>query len=298
MEVCAALTGETLAVLETNEFEGKSVKDVKELLTAHLGIPRFRQRLLGEDRSKLLDDMVLEAPVKIYLLKQELVIPDAQQAEQMVRSYQSACRGSLLPLEELLEIPLDPDVADDYGTTHLGHAANDGHLDIARLLLEARANTEHTDKDGKTPLLLAGEKGYRESDVARMLVEAGANMEHTDTDGQTPLWFAARMGYLGIARMLVAAGANKEHTDKDGLTPLGIAAACGNLDIARLLLKAGANKEHTDKDGLTPLGLAVKEGYFDIARMLVFWGAKIFVKLVLPPLIVLLFGDSPWPLRW
>ena len=44
MEVWSALLGERIAVLEADEFEGKSVKAVKQFLAAQVGVSRFRQR--------------------------------------------------------------------------------------------------------------------------------------------------------------------------------------------------------------------------------------------------------------
>ena len=52
MEVYSALSGETLAVLEGEEFLGKSVKAVKQSLAARVGFSRFRQRFLSEDGSR------------------------------------------------------------------------------------------------------------------------------------------------------------------------------------------------------------------------------------------------------
>ena len=47
MEVYFFASGERLASLDAADFEGKTAKIVKQLLTAQLGVSRFRQRQIG-----------------------------------------------------------------------------------------------------------------------------------------------------------------------------------------------------------------------------------------------------------
>ena len=70
MEVCSAVSGETLAFLDPEEFEGKSAKSVKQCLAAKFGVNRFRQKLLeGSDGSEISEDEVFaEASVKVQLV--------------------------------------------------------------------------------------------------------------------------------------------------------------------------------------------------------------------------------------
>ena len=70
MEVCSAFSGETLAVLDADQFLGKSVKAVKQSLAAQVGFSRFRQRFLSDDDSRRIpDEEIFEStPVKIQLL--------------------------------------------------------------------------------------------------------------------------------------------------------------------------------------------------------------------------------------
>ena len=71
MEVCSAVSGEKLAFLDPDEFEGKSAKSVKQCLACKFGISRFRQRLLeeGTNCADIPDDEVFaSASVKVQLV--------------------------------------------------------------------------------------------------------------------------------------------------------------------------------------------------------------------------------------
>ena len=81
MEVCSAVSGETLAYLDPEEFKRKSAKYVKQCLAAKIGITRFRQKLLGDglDGSEILDDEVFAlASVKVQLVILDWWPPDEE----------------------------------------------------------------------------------------------------------------------------------------------------------------------------------------------------------------------------
>ena len=62
--VFSAISGERLAVVD--EWEGKTVEQLKRSLAAQLGVSRFRQRLL--DRSELWDEVV-DSQLQVVLLQ-------------------------------------------------------------------------------------------------------------------------------------------------------------------------------------------------------------------------------------
>ena len=59
-----------------------------------------------------------------------------------------------------------------YGATLLYMAAEHGHLEVVRALLEAGADLNQANTDGDTPLCIAAQCGRKE--VVRALLEAGA----------------------------------------------------------------------------------------------------------------------------
>ena len=87
MDVCFIASGETLAVLDPNEFTGKSGIALKQSLTTETGVSRFRQRLFLEHGSQIEDDEILEtAPAKVQLVVLEFCPPDNEQIRQMTQA--------------------------------------------------------------------------------------------------------------------------------------------------------------------------------------------------------------------
>ena len=68
------------------------------------------------------------------------------------------------------------------------------------------------------PLFIAAEKGHLE--VVRFLVESGANKDQASTDdGSTPLFIAAGKGHLEVVRFLVEFGAKEDQGKTDNEDP-------------------------------------------------------------------------------
>ena len=87
MEVCSAVSGETLAFLDPDEFKGKSANYVKQCLAAKVGVTRFRQKLLadGLDGSEIPDDTVFaRAFVKVQLVILDFWPSDEEQDQQLI----------------------------------------------------------------------------------------------------------------------------------------------------------------------------------------------------------------------
>ena len=92
---------------------------------------------------------------------------------------------------------------------------------------------EHTVECCIRPLHLSARNGHLK--VARALIEAGADVNAKEDDRCTPLHLSARDGHLKVARTLIEAGADVNAKDKGGCTPLQ-----GSMTIVRILLDAGA----------------------------------------------------------
>lgn len=126
-------------------------------------------------------------------------------------------------------------------------ASEEGHVEVARFLVEHRANVTVQDKDGLTPLHWASRQGRVE--VARLLVEYGADVGIQDKAGLTPFHWASRHGRADMARILVSYGADDTVEDKGGLTPLYWASRQGGVDLARFLVDYGMGATVHDQDG-------------------------------------------------
>ena len=80
MEVCFLASGEKVAVLDADEFEGKPAKAVKQALATKIGVTRFRQRLFLEgDAVEIPDDEVFASvPSKVQLVVLEFCPANAK----------------------------------------------------------------------------------------------------------------------------------------------------------------------------------------------------------------------------
>ena len=270
MEVCFLTSGERFTVLE-GDLQGQTAKAVKKALAAKFGISRFTQRCFVEDGSReIQDDEVLDpAPLKIQLVVLEFWPPDDEETEKMI----SASRDNdLVALEELLRRPRNPNVANKDGKTPMFRAAEQGHVQLMELLLEAGAMTDEPEFAlGQTPMSTAAQNGCL--DVVRFLAEVGAAKDQAANNGATPLWVAAENGHLDIVRFLVENGADKDQGDNNGATTLLVAAENGHLNVVRFLVENCADKDQADNHGATPLLVAADNGHLNVVRFLAEVGA-------------------------
>ena len=100
-------------------------------------------------------------------------------------------------------------------------ACENGHVDVARLLLDNGAEVNRAKKDGATPLYIACEKGH--VDAARLLLDKGADMNRAKENGVTPLFIACFNNHVDVARLLLEQGADVDRAKEDGATPLYVA---------------------------------------------------------------------------
>lgn len=97
-----------------------------------------------------------------------------------------------------------------YDGTALIAAAHLGHVEVVRVLIAAGAPLDHVNNLGWTALIesiVLGDGGRRHTETLRALVEAGANVNLADREGRTPRTLAQGRGYEGMVRLLEQAGA-------------------------------------------------------------------------------------------
>ena len=192
----------------------------------------------------------------------------------------AAAEGDVALCTLYLDAGVPLDCTDAGGWTPLLLACWNGHLEIARLLLD-RGSTAIDEKSGQghTPLLRACWRGHLE--IARLLLDRGCSaIDEKDGEGDTPLLHACWNGHLEIARLLLDRGSTAiDEKDGEGDTPLFRACENGHLEIARLLLDRGSTAiDEKDGEGDTPLFLACDRGHLEIARLLLDRGCSVDVE--------------------
>jgi ankyrin repeat protein len=99
-----------------------------------------------------------------------------------------------------------------YDGTALIAAAHLGHDGVVRQLIAAKAPLDHVNNLHWTALIEAivlGDGGRRHQAVVQALLKAGASTTLADRQGRTPLSLAKDRGYAEMVKMLEAAGAQR-----------------------------------------------------------------------------------------
>lgn len=189
---------------------------------------------------------------------------------------QMACVEYLLPKNKRVCFDIDQvDTCVDVPAPALVLAAEKGHTECVRLLLEHRADVEaQRPKDGSTALHAAASGGH--AACVKMLLTSGADPNAVMTDGMqgTPMYCAIAdgKGAAACVEHLLQAGADPNHTINYfgggiGVTSLHAAAAGGHTACVKLLLEWGADTRAV-VDGLTPLQQARTNNRVECVRLL------------------------------
>lgn len=138
---------------------------------------------------------------------------------------------------------------------------------FCRFLLENKADVHAQTQTGDTALTYACENGH--TDVAEVLLYYGAELEHLSEGGRTPLMKACRAGHICTVKFLIQKGAdvNRQTTNNDH-TPLSLASAGGHQQVVELLLSHGSDPFHKLKDNSTMLIEAAKGGHTSVVQLL------------------------------
>ncbi|KAJ3045106.1 hypothetical protein HDV00_011831 [Rhizophlyctis rosea] len=188
----------------------------------------------------------------------------------------------------------------------LHSSAKAGHIDVVKLLLEAKADLNSTRPRGSQHILAIGnvsvlteaayngqlevvklllKKGARvgqageeslhaattigHEDIVKVLLEAGADI---NAFNDLSLRIAVTNGYMGVTKILLKFGANI-HTASEW--PLRMACYVGRVDIVEILLDAGADPNALHSEALRNSVIA---NNLDLAKLLLERGADVHVR--------------------
>ncbi|OAF69856.1 hypothetical protein A3Q56_02387 [Intoshia linei] len=153
----------------------------------------------------------------------------------------------------------------------------DGHIEVAKLLLEAGSPVNVIIDGFESPLMLAICSGNNK--YVSILLDHGAFIDEINEDGNTPLMEACREGNEYVVSLLLSRGADTGiQAANIGETALTIAASSGYLDIVRLLVAIGAEIDQCTNDYTTALMEACQMDHVGIGRFLLEKGANVNAK--------------------
>lgn len=144
----------------------------------------------------------------------------------------------------LVEAGVDLDYQDDQGETALHVAARFGHAECAKILLEQydgqKADMEIAENSfGWTPLFIACVDGHIE--IVRILIAAKAELERFDTSGWTAKEHAALRGHMDIAEILADVTALPSSSELDRLSANSLNGTAPNRSLAERKSNATTN---------------------------------------------------------
>jgi ankyrin repeat protein len=181
--------------------------------------------------------------------------------------------GDVAKVKQLLTKPIDPNTRDDRKrcarSTPLLHACANGHVEVATLLLAAKADPSRTDADESDPEAAAK--------VKRLLAHTNIDTlpQFGMTIGRSPLGEAAANGNVPLVELLLKHGAPVEQLDLAGRSPLMRACGKGHAEVARQLMTVGADVNRVDLQKEIPLSLAVDARSEACVKLLLDAGAKL-----------------------
>ncbi|XP_062997553.1 ankyrin repeat and SAM domain-containing protein 1A isoform X2 [Elgaria multicarinata webbii] len=158
-----------------------------------------------------------------------------------------------LEIKELKKYgPFDPyiNAKNNDNETALHCAAQYGHTEVVKVLLEELTDPTMRNNKFETPLDLAALYGRLE--VVKMLLNAHPNLLSCNTKKHTPLHLAARNGHKAVVHVLLDAGMDNNYQTEKG-SALHEAALFGKTDVVQILLAAGIDVYIKDNRGLTAL---------------------------------------------
>jgi len=115
---------------------------------------------------------------------------------------------------------------------------------------------EEEGEEGEEEVNVHSAASMGDVDALKELIEAGADLDDKDEEGRSALHFACGYGEVKCAEALLEAGANVDATDKNNNTALHYSAGYGRKDIVQLLIDSGANCTLRNLDGKTPTDVA------------------------------------------
>ncbi|XP_053702031.1 ankyrin repeat and SOCS box protein 2b isoform X1 [Synchiropus splendidus] len=175
--------------------------------------------------------------------------------------------GHLSCARVLLEAGADPDISNKNKETPLYKACASENADMVDLLLSFGASVNQRCCQGWTALHEAVSRNNTE--ICEVLIRGGADVNPANTYSVTPLITAARRGHMGALKYLIGKGADVNLQTCDGVTALHEAAKHGHQEVVAELLRNNADANTATDGGFLPLHVAAQHGHHQIVSQLV-----------------------------
>ena len=118
-------------------------------------------------------------------------------------------------------------------------------IENVALLIERGADLRACNKGGETAIHVAAQEGHIV--IVRMLLDADVEVDIRDRlKDETPLLKAARRNHLPVLQLLQERGADLRARNLDGEMAIHLAALCGHINVIRIMLDSGVEVDIRD----------------------------------------------------
>ena len=155
------------------------------------------------------------------------------------------------------------------------YAVKRNAIDMVKLLLENGAVVEDNEED-KTLLTWAIDEGHIE--IAKVLITNGVNVNTKDLKGNCPIHYAAKRNSIDVVKLLIENGASIHDKSDEGVTPFDLAINKGkDIEFIEFLIAKGAHV-NAIRNGYAPIHRAVEQSNVALTKSLIDNYADISIK--------------------
>jgi len=206
-------------------------------------------------------------------LQQDPDLLNAKNQDAMAPLNLAAENGQLEVAKLLLKKGADPLLGDNENSGPIHLAAISGSIPIIDLLLENGVGINFRDDNGLTALHFALSR--RQFEAAQHLIDIGADVKIQTNNSWSTLQFAAIGGNLDLVKQIVEKKVDVNDPLENGFTPLFSAVSFGHTDVVKYLVENGADIHAEDDGGNIPLSLARNTNTYEAAVFLIEKGADV-----------------------
>ena len=180
---------------------------------------------------------------------------------------------SIQTVQAIIDHGADVNAVNNRGKTALWVACCDGQDSLVKILLDAKADPNITDKDGDS-CLHAAIHGQCSTETIQKVFDHGAYINAVNNDRATPLLLACSTAQAESVELLLHFKADPNSADSDGDTSI-LNAVEGYCDVKTLhtLIDNGAKVNAANNKGLTALLKACSYSQMDVVKVLLEAGA-------------------------
>jgi ankyrin repeat protein len=173
------------------------------------------------------------------------------------------------------EISIAVNTTDSRGRAPLSLAAENGHDEMAKLLLDKGAEINAQGGEYGNALQAASYGGNEQ--VVKLLLDKGAEINTQGGEYGNALFTALVESQEGIARLLLEGGADRMATDArlKGAMHHAINNGHCKVSLVEMLLNFGVPVDTVDTDNMTPLHYSIKHSHKEVAERLLDRGVHI-----------------------